>query len=84
MKVKNSRYDFRVNKDTKEKFKVYCKIMNVSPSDVLSEVLEEFNSNAEKIIKMQDINELRSLLREKMDYASNEIQHMEQQRAIEK
>lgn len=70
---KNDRYSFRINSDLKDKFKVYCKIMNVSPSDVLCSVIDEFNGNAERIIDMKDISELRQLFQEKVTIANMEI-----------
>ena len=36
---KDSKYAFRVNKEVKDKFKMYCKVMNISPSDILSEIM---------------------------------------------
>lgn len=75
--VKDSSYNIRTNKELKEKFKDYCKIMNVSPSDVLLNVMIEFNDNAEKIIAMQDVKELRALFNEKMSNADKEMQVIE-------
>lgn len=82
--VKDSSYNIRTNKELKEKFKDYCKIMNVSPSDVLLNVMIEFNDNAEKIIAMQDIKELRTLFNEKMNNADKEMQIIEEHPAFKR
>lgn len=73
MENKNSTYTFRVEQDCKDKFKIYCKIMNVSPSDVLTEVMRGFNSDAEKIIKMQNISELQEMFRQKVLEGQKEL-----------
>lgn len=70
---KDSRYSFRINSELKDKFKVYCKIMNVSPSDVLCAVIDDFNCSTEKILEMKDISELRKLFQEKVTIAEKEF-----------
>ena len=80
--VKDTTYNLRTNKELKEKFQDYCKIMNISPSDVLLNVMIEFNDNAEKIIAMRDIKELRSLFNEKMNIADKEMQCLEEHPAF--
>ena len=44
------------------------------------EVMIGFNSDAEKIIKMKDIDELRSLFRQKVSVASDELDQLEVKR----
>lgn len=73
MKNKNSTYTFRVDEDCKKKFKIYCKMMNVSPSDVLTEVMREFNDSTEQIIQMRDISELQEMFRQKVLLGQKEI-----------
>ena len=70
---KNARYTFRVGSEIKDKFRMYCKVMNVSPSDVLTEVMVEFNNNAEQIIQMRDIAELQEMFRQKVLKGQMEI-----------
>lgn len=70
---KDDRYSFRINKDMKDKFQIYCKMMKISPSDVLIEVVKEFNDNAEQIIQMQDISELQEMFRQKVQIGQKEI-----------
>lgn len=70
---KDSKYAFRVNKEVKDKFKMYCKVMNISPSDVFAEMMLEFNDNAEKIIKMKSIDELHEMLEGKYAQGVEEI-----------
>ena len=76
--TKNDKYTFRCNGELKEKFKILCKIGNVSPSDVLQNVMIEFCDNAERIMNMQDITELRQLFIDKMNIADNEIKKIEE------
>ena len=73
MRKKNSSYTFRVDEECKNKFQIYCKMINISPSDVLSEVMKEFNSNAEEVIKMKDIDELQEMYRRKVAEGQKEI-----------
>ena len=73
MRNKNSTYTFRVEQECKDKFKIYCKMMNVSPSDVLTEVMKEFNDNAEQIMQMRDISELQEMFRQKVQIGQKEI-----------
>ena len=70
---KDSRYDFRVNKELKDKFKMYCKVMNISPSDVLSEVMVDFTNNVDKIIEMKNVDELQAMVQGKFAQAQMEI-----------
>lgn len=48
-------------------------MMNVSPSDVLTEVMKEFNDNAEQIMQMRDISELQEMFRQKVQMGQKEI-----------
>ena len=57
----------------KDKFQIYCKMMKISPSDVLIEVVKEFNDNAEQIIQMRDISELQEMFRQKVLLGQKEI-----------
>lgn len=77
MENKNSNYTFRCNEVLKERFKMLCKISKVSPSDVLQEVMLEFCDNAERIMQMKDVTELRQLFIDKMDIADKEIRKAE-------
>lgn len=70
---KDSRYDFRVNKELKDKFKMYCKVMNISPSDVLSEVMVDFTNNVDKIIEMKSIEELQAMIQGKFEQVQEEL-----------
>lgn len=70
---KDSRYDFRVNKELKDKFKMYCKVMNISPSDVLSEVMVDFTNNVDKIIEMKSIEELQAMMQGKFEQVQEEL-----------
>lgn len=83
MRFKNAKYTFVCNREVREEFKALCKLCGLSPSDMLQEVMIEFNENTKKIAKMKDVSEVRSLLQEKMDFASNEIQYFEEHRNIE-
>ena len=84
MRFKNAKYTFVCNREVREEFKALCKVCGLSPSDMLQEVMIEFNENAKKISNMHDISEVRALLQEKMDYASNEIQQIDEHRTVEK
>lgn len=77
-KKRNSTYTFRCDEELKEKFKMLCKIGKVSPSSVLQDVMMEFCDNAEKIMNMEDITELRNLFIDKMNIADNEIKKIEE------
>jgi hypothetical protein len=70
---KDDRYAFRVNKELKTKFKNYCRVMNVSPSDVLSEVMMDFNNVVDEIIKMKNIDELQAMVQGKFTSVQNEL-----------
>lgn len=70
---KDSRYDFRVNKELKDKFKMYCKVMNISPSDVLSEVMVDFTNNVDKIIEMKSTEELQAMIQGKFEQVQEEL-----------
>ena len=78
MTKKNSNYTFRCNEELKEKFKMLCKIGKVSPSDVLENVMQEFCDMAEKVMEMDDVSQLRDMFQEKVTYASNELQKVEE------
>lgn len=71
---KDSKYTFNINKEQKEKFKAYCKMVKMSPSDILIEVIENFNNDVDKIIQMKDVSELQEMLQGKFQVASNEIE----------
>lgn len=73
---KNDKYSFRINDEVKHRFKVYCKIMNISPSDILCEVVMNFNDDVEKIIAMKSADELRALLQGKFTRAEREIHQL--------
>ena len=62
---KDSRYDFRVNKELKDKFKMYC--------DVLSEVMVDFTNNVDKIIEMKSIEELQAMIQGKFEQVQEEL-----------
>lgn len=70
---KDSKYAFRVNKEVKDKFKMYCKVMNISPSDILSEIMVNFNNDVDKIIEMKNIDELQAMVQGKFVQAQREI-----------
>lgn len=73
MRNKNSTYTFRVDQECKDKFKVYCRIMNVSPSDVLSEVMTDFNNVVDEIVKMKNIDDLQAMVQSKFVSVQNEL-----------
>lgn len=73
---KDSKYSFRVNKETKDKFKMYCKVMGFSPSEIFEEVMVNFNSDVDKIIKMQSTDELKAMLQGKFAQAEYEISQL--------
>lgn len=77
---KNSKYAFRVNKEVKDKFKMYCKVINVSPSDILSEIMINFNNDVDRIIEMKSIDELQAMLQGKFDQAQLEIDSLKAER----
>lgn len=70
---KDSKYAFRVNKEVKDKFKMYCKVMNISPSDILSEIMINFNNDVDKIIEMKNVDELQAMVQGKFAQAQMEI-----------
>lgn len=80
---KDSRYAFRVNKDIKEKFKIYCKIVGVSPSDILTEVMSNFNDDVDRIIAMQSADELMDMLKGKFSRAELEICRLLEEKKIQ-
>ena len=80
---KDSNYTFRCNEVVKEEFKALCRVGKVSPSDVLQAVMIEFNENTKRIANMKDVGEIRALLQEKMNYVSNETQHLEKKQVSE-
>lgn len=53
---------------------MYCKMMKVSPSDMLVEVVENFNNDVDKIIQMKDVSELQEMLQGKFQVANSEIE----------
>ena len=59
---KDAKYTFVINREEREKFKNYCRLVKVSPSDMLCEVVYNFNKDAEKVIKMKEIDELYDML----------------------
>lgn len=73
---KDAKYTFMVNKEEREKFKMYCRLMKVSPSDLLGEVILNFNSDVDKIIEMQNVDELQDMLQGKFTQAQMEIEHL--------
>lgn len=73
---KNSKYAFRVNDEIKGKFKMYCKIVGVSPSDVLSEVMVEFNASIDKIMEMKTVDELQSMVKGQYEFVQSEIERV--------
>ena len=77
---KDSRYDFRVNKELKDKFKMYCKVMNISPSDVLSEVMVDFTNSVDKIIEMKSIEELQAMIQGKFEQVQEELDSLKAER----
>lgn len=70
---KDAKYTFLVNMEEREKFKMYCRLMRVSPSDLLGEVIFNFNRDAEKIIKMKSVDELQEMLEGKYSQGVEEI-----------
>lgn len=74
---KKDRYAIRCNREVKREFMALCRVVGVSPSDVLQSVMIEFNENTKRIANMKDITEIQALLQEKMDYASDKIQQYE-------
>lgn len=70
---KDSKYAFRVNKEVKDKFKMYCKIVGVSPSDVISDVMIEFNGSIDKILEMKTIEEFQSMVKGQYEFVQSEI-----------
>lgn len=77
---KDAKYTFLVNREEREKFKMYCRVMNVSPSDLLGEVVFNFNRDAEQIIKMKDIDELQAMLEGKYIQGKSEIASLKAER----
>lgn len=71
---KDSKYSFIVNREVKEKFKRYCKTLNISPSDILSEIMINFNNDVDKVIQMKDASELQAMLQGKVAKVENEIE----------
>ena len=80
---KNDRYAIRCNRELKKEFMALCRVVGVSPSDVIQSVMIEFNENTKRIANMKDISEIQSLLQEKMNYVSDEIQHLEKKQISE-
>ena len=77
---KDAKYTFLINKEEREKFKTYCRVMNVSPSDLLGEVVFNFNRDAEQIIKMKEIDELQAMLECKYVQGKKEIDALKAER----
>lgn len=80
---KNDRYAIRCNRELKKEFMALCRVVGVSPSDVIQSVMIEFNENTKRIANMKDISEIQALLQEKMNYVSDEIQHLENKQISE-
>jgi len=72
--AKNSKYTFRVDEEVKDKFKMYCKIMKISPSDMLSEIMVNFNSDVDKIIQMKEVEELQAMMQGKFVQAEKDME----------
>lgn len=70
---KDAKYTFMINREEREKFKMYCKLMRYSPSELLGEVILNFNRDAEKIIKMKSVDELQEMLEGKYSQGIDEI-----------
>ena len=77
---KDSKYAFRVNKEVKDKFKMYCKVMNISPSDILSDIMIDFNNSVDKIIEMKNIDELQAMVQGKFIQVQKEIDALKAKR----
>ena len=77
---KDSKYAFRVNKGVKDKFKMYCKVMNISPSDILSDIMIDFNNSVDKIIEMKNIDELQAMVQGKFIQVQKEIDTLKAKR----
>ena len=77
---KDAKYTFMLNKEQREKFKMYCKIMKVSPSDMLCEVVYNFNEDVDRIIEMKDMSEIQDMLQGKFNKATEEISLLKAER----
>lgn len=77
---KDDKYSFRINKEVKDKFKAYCKVMGISPSDVLCDIMVQFNRDAEQIIRMKDIDELQLMLEGKYTQGKKELDALKAER----
>lgn len=77
---KDSKYAFRVNKGVKDKFKMYCKVMNISPSDILSDIMIDFNNSVDKIIEMKNIDELQAMVQGKFIQVQKEVDTLKAKR----
>lgn len=71
---KDVRYTFRTVESVRDNFMAYCKIAKISPSDVLTECMQEFNCSVESIIKMENVEELKELMQDKFSKAEKEIE----------
>lgn len=76
---KNARYTFRVNDEVRDKFKAYCKMMNISPSDILSEIMINFINDVDRIVEMQNINELQEMVQRKFARLQSEVNKVGEQ-----
>lgn len=74
--VKDSKYTIRVNKEIKDKFKVYCKMMDVSPSDMFLQVMLEFNETCDQIAKMKDVSELQAMYQAKVSEGQKKVDYV--------
>ena len=70
---KDAKYTFNINMEEREKFKMYCKLMKVSPSELLGEVILNFNADVDRIIKMKEVGELQEMMQGKFAQAQAEI-----------
>lgn len=77
---KDAKYTFVINREEREKFKNYCRLVKVSPSDMLCEVVYNFNKDAEKVIKMKEIDELYDMLDGKYIQGKSEIASLKAER----
>lgn len=74
---KDDRYSVRCNRQLKMEFMALCRVVGVSPSDVIQSIMIEFNENTKRIANMKDISEIQALFQEKINLANNEIQQYE-------
>jgi len=80
--AKNSKYSFRVDEEVKDRFKMYCKIMKISPSDMLSEIMVNFNRDVDKIIQMKSVEELHAMMQGKFVQAEQEMEQVKAKKEV--